>query len=71
MTAEHRMYGRDKQAKKPERLAEPDQGSLACAFQMLCLRLQKTRKEMAPGAVGVAGSCPISLPSGPWSLTQF
>lgn len=35
---------------RPERLAEPNPGSLACAFQMLCIYIYKTRKELAPVA---------------------
>lgn len=61
VTAEHRTHSKEQQAMKPESLAGPDQGSSACAFQMLCLHLYKSRKETV--------SYPIS-PSFIWAVAS-
>lgn len=53
VTNKHTIYGKDKQATRPERLAEPDLGSLAFVFQMLYTHLHKSRKEVALVATGV------------------
>lgn len=70
VTAKCSIHSRVRQAARPGRLAGPDQGSLACALQMLCAPLPETRKEVALVAAGLRDQFPTpsAFPSSQQSL---